>query len=94
MILLTSQGEREVAVFRTKHWDHKSKDDKIESASPHQDAKVVRLYKESNPSLLTLLAAKSESVEAVKPPPCTTPSLGLQGCACSSTLAHLPTGLS
>ena len=46
--------------FSAKHWDRRNRADLIESATPCYDAQVVGLYRDSNPLLLTILAAMSE----------------------------------
>ena len=52
--------EGEVAFFSAKRWDRRNRADIIKSATPCNDAYVVRSYRVSNPLHLTVLAAMSE----------------------------------
>ena len=54
------EGEGEVAFFSAKRLDRRNRADLIESATPCHDAQVVGPYRDSNPLLLTILAAMSE----------------------------------
>ena len=54
------EGEGEVAFFSAKRWDRRNRENLIESATPCHDARVVGLYRDSNPLRLTILAAMSE----------------------------------
>ena len=54
------EGEGEVAFFRAKSWNRRSRTDLIESATPCHDAHVVGSYRVSNPLRLIVLAANSE----------------------------------
>ena len=57
---VNGEGEGGVAFFSAKYWDHRSREDRIESATPCHDTQVLGFFLGSSSVDPTVLAAKSE----------------------------------